>query len=54
MGYHSFKKSVQRNLLIAYSQAKYFDFANVNILSMPVAKIPTLKISFEERVFSIS
>ena len=37
MRYHIFKESVQRNLLIADSQAKYLDFANFNILSLPGA-----------------
>ena len=39
MRYHIFKESVQRNLLIADSQAKYLDFANFNILSLPGAKV---------------
>ena len=39
MRYHIFKDSVQRNLLIADSQAKYLDFANFNILSLPGAKV---------------
>ena len=39
MRYHIFKDSVQRILLIADSQAKYLDFANFNILSLPGAKV---------------
>ena len=39
MRYLIFKDSVQRNLLIADSQAKYLDFANFNILSLPGAKV---------------
>ena len=39
MRYHIFKESVQRNLLIADSQAKCLDFANFNILSLPGAKV---------------
>ena len=39
MRYHIVKESVQRNLLIADSQAKYLDFANFNILSAPGANV---------------
>ena len=40
MRFHIFRESVWRNLLIADFQAKYLDFANFNILSLPVAKNP--------------
>ena len=39
MRYHIFKESPNRSLLIADSQAKSLEFSNINILSLPGAKI---------------